>query len=58
VNSKLGNTSYATKKLALKAKKNMSLTKEAGAFPSWGKDEINKRQAELAQLAVRTWPLR
>jgi len=58
VNSKLGNTSYAVKKSALTAKKNMSLTKEAGAFASWGKDEINKRQERLAELAVKTWPLR
>jgi hypothetical protein len=58
VNSKLGNTSYAIKKTALKSKKNMSLTKDAGKFASWGKDEINKRQKKLAALAVKTWPLR
>jgi hypothetical protein len=58
VNSELGNTSYTLKKPALTAKKNMSLTKEAGKCASWGKDEINQRQNGLAELAVKTWPLR
>jgi Protein of unknown function (DUF1524) len=58
VNSKLGNTSFAIKKSALTAKKNMSLTKDCGKVSSWGKDEINKRQEQLAALAVKTWPLR
>ena len=58
VNSKLGNSSYAVKKSALTAKKNMSLTKDAGKFAQWGKDEINKRQERLATLALKTCPLR
>jgi hypothetical protein len=29
----------------------------AGNQPQWTKEEIAKRQQELAKIAVKTWPL-
>jgi Protein of unknown function (DUF1524) len=33
------------------------LTQEATQAASWTADEINKRQEELAKLALKAWPL-
>lgn len=57
VNSKLGNASFKIKKPALCAAE-YSLTREAATFDSWGVAEIAKRQDRLAELAVKTWPLK
>ena len=57
VNSKLGNASFEIKKSALNAAE-FSLTREAATFNSWGVAEIAKRQDRLAELAVKTWPLK
>lgn len=57
VNSKIGNFPYAVKKPALKGSE-YSLTREASEHTSWGIAEINARQQKLADLAVKTWPLR
>ncbi len=57
VNSKLGNSGYAVKKPKLLAA-DFELTKLAGIDSDWGQNEIEERQRKLAQLAVKTWPLR
>lgn len=57
VNSKLGNATFDTKKPALISSE-FSLTREAGAFKSWGVAEIAERQERLANLALKTWPLK
>ena len=56
-NQLVGNSGYDKKKPILAASK-FSLTKEAAKYDEWGVTEINARQAELAELAVLTWPLR
>lgn len=55
-NAELGNKRYADKRPTLQ-KSGLSLTKMVGKCPTWGKEQIAKRQAELADLAVETWPL-
>jgi hypothetical protein len=55
-NSAIGNDKFADKLPVLKAS-GFSLTREVASNTSWGVDEINKRQARLAVLAVKTWPL-
>ena len=56
VNSKLGNVRYSVKKVALQASQ-YSLTSETGNFNTWGPSEIEERQKQLAELAIKTWPL-
>lgn len=55
-NSALGNSSFAVKKPILLAS-GLTFTKMAGKATNWTKDEIVKRQKELAKEAVKTWPL-
>lgn len=57
VNSKIGNAAFKMKKTALAAC-SFSLTKDVTQYENWGVNEISKRQAELARLAVKTWPLK
>jgi hypothetical protein len=52
-----GNSGYTTKRPVLQASA-FSLTRRAGAYPTWGPNEIAARQASLADLAVETWPFR
>ncbi len=56
-NSAAGNSGYPVKKKALLASK-YSLTKSAGEYKEWTLDTIRERQALLAALAVKAWPLR
>lgn len=56
VNSKLGNVGFVTKKPAL-AQSPFSLTSSTAKSPDWGIKEISERQKQLADLAVKTWPL-
>jgi hypothetical protein len=56
VNSKLGNAKYSENLQAL-SDSEYSLTSEAAGFSTWGINEIAKRQAQLAELAIKTWPL-
>ncbi len=58
VNSKIGNEAYDVKKTALSAKENYSLTREVAIHDEWRTTEIIARQARLADLAVKTWPLK
>lgn len=55
-NSIVGNGSYPEKQPILAAS-TLTLTKMAGECDDWGVEEIKDRQATLAGLAVRTWPL-
>jgi hypothetical protein len=56
-NSGIGNVSYDKKKPEL-AKSKFSLTCDAANAKAWGPAEIATRQEKLAELAVKTWPLR
>ncbi len=56
VNSSIGNVAYKAKEPALKESK-FSLTSMTAGLSLWGKYEIEERQKELADLAVKTWPL-
>lgn len=56
-NNLVANGSYSSKKATL-AKSKFSLTSYCAQFTKWGIDEINARQATLAELAVVTWPLK
>jgi hypothetical protein len=56
-NVALGNKPFAQKR----AEYNQSaylLTKEIGEQQSWGMLQIGERQAKLAELALKTWPLK
>jgi hypothetical protein len=56
-NSDLGDIGYSSKKKTLEASA-FSLSKEAGTSTKWGPDQIAERQNRLAELAVKTWPLK
>jgi hypothetical protein len=56
VNSKLGSSEYADKKPVL-LKSDFSLTRDAAKYAVWGLAQIATRQAELAEIAVKTWPI-
>lgn len=55
-NSLIGNSTFADKKPLLKLSE-YKLTSEVAANRTWGIREIQERQANLAKLAVATWPL-
>jgi hypothetical protein len=55
-NSKIGDVTFDEKKKAF-ADSPFVLTKSVAKYATWGADEISKRQSELAELAVKTWPL-
>lgn len=54
-NSKIGNLAFSKKKPTL-ASSGFQLTKQIALGAKWGPDEIEKRQIELAKLAVKVWP--
>jgi hypothetical protein len=56
-NSALGDQGYEAKKPILLASA-FSLTRDAAKYPEWNFDTIRTRQKDLAELAVKTWPLR
>jgi hypothetical protein len=56
-NSTIGNSLFTAKKSTLKQSK-FSLTSSVAKNSKWGRSEIEARQAELATLAVKTWPLK
>lgn len=56
-NSTIGNVGFDDKKQALAASK-YSLTQTVAKEKKWDIATIDKRQNELAKLAVKTWPLR
>ncbi|MFT8644642.1 MAG: HNH endonuclease family protein, partial [Gluconacetobacter sp.] len=53
-NSIIGNSSFDDKKSHF-SQSSFDLTKEISNFKSWGSQEIEKRQVELAKLAVKRW---
>jgi len=55
-NSVIGNQSFAAKKPTFEAS-GYDLTKDVASKLVWGVKEIAERQAELAILAVQTWPI-
>jgi hypothetical protein len=55
-NTDIGNKPFSEKKVAYAASGYMT-TSEVATRSSWGLTEIEERQAELARLAVKTWPL-
>lgn len=55
-NSKADNVPYKQKEPTLKAS-DFSLTRMIAGKVEWTKDDIDQRQAELAQLAVKAWSL-
>lgn len=56
-NKVIGNKPFAEKKPILAAS-GFELTRNIAANPTWGPDDIQDRSAELAALAVKTWPIR
>ena len=55
-NSNLDNSSFEAKKVALAACQ-YKLTETMASEDDWGPDNVDVRQAKLAKLAVKTWPL-
>src|SRR5262249_28555207 len=56
VNNNIGNTSFTDKKPHYTASEYV-LTKNITKYNSWEPKDIEDRQAALANLAVKTWPL-
>lgn len=56
-NAAVGNEAFETKKPQYAASE-FRLTAEVATCPSWGPPDIEKRQAALAQMAVKTWPFK
>lgn len=56
-NSIVGNAAFDKKKPILAASP-YEFTRIAGQQKKWGTQEIEKRQAKLAEWAVKTWPIR
>ena len=54
-NGKIGSKPFSVKKPIL-AVSGFELTKTIGGEADWTKEGISKRQAELAELAVKVWP--
>jgi len=53
-NTDIGNESFDKKRKIL-AKSDFNLTKMVGLKESWGPKEIDDRQAQLAELAIKVW---
>jgi uncharacterized protein with ParB-like and HNH nuclease domain len=56
-NSSIGNSGFEAKKSAFKDSE-IALTSSVANYSAWGTQEIEKRQKELADLAIKTWPLK
>jgi hypothetical protein len=55
-NSKIGNYGFKEKKRAF-ADSPFTLTQLVAKFSKWGTDQVTERQIQLAEIAVKTWPL-
>jgi hypothetical protein len=55
-NVELGNAGFAKKKKVFE-ESGFEITREVIQYDNWGLNEINERQAKLAQLAVKAWPV-
>jgi hypothetical protein len=56
-NANLGDKSFAEKR-AVYAESPFKLTEKVAAFETWGPDQINQRQRDLAEIAVGTWSIK
>jgi hypothetical protein len=56
-NSRIGNKKFDDKKPYFKDSPYI-MTDYISKYESWGPDEINERQKELAKLAPKVWPIR
>lgn len=56
-NAAVGNEAFQGKKPQYAASE-FRLTSEVATFGSWGPEDIEKRQAALAKVAVKTWPFK
>lgn len=54
-NHSIGTSSFGDKKKAFAKEATNLLTVEIAGFDDWGKDSINKRQTDLAKLALKAW---
>ena len=55
-NNVVGGKAFEQKKATL-AKAGLALTKSIGEHTTWGAAEIEARQQELTQIAIRAWPI-
>jgi hypothetical protein len=55
-NREIGNLGFEAKRDAL-GKSGYDLTKQVAKYKTWTRDDIRDRQAQLAKLAVKTWPV-
>ncbi|SIR14602.1 DUF262 domain-containing protein [Solilutibacter tolerans] len=56
-NSKTGNDDFS-KKVEAYAKSSIALTKRISEFTEWTPDTIETRQKQMAELAVKAWPIK
>jgi hypothetical protein len=56
INDEIGNTSFDEKKNAYRSSKFL-LTRKLAEYKNWTTTSIEERQKELAEIAVKTWPL-
>ena len=56
VNSKIGNVGFSNKRAALEASP-FTMTSTVAKCSNWDAKAIAKRQSEMAELAVKAWPL-
>lgn len=57
-NEEIGDKDYKTVKSPVLSNSRFELTKITGDKTSWGPEEIIERQQRLAEIAVKTWPIR
>lgn len=56
-NSKVGNEDFA-KKREQYAKSSIMLTKKIAEFEEWTPESIDERQRQMAELAIKAWPVK
>jgi len=57
-NEDMGNAGFVSTKKAILSNSDFELTSAIGKYDDWGPGEIDKRQEQLAELAIKTWPLK
>lgn len=56
VNTEVGNSSFNEKAKNYRKSK-FNITSSIATYSKWGVEEIDKRQSEMAQLAIKAWPI-
>lgn len=56
MNVAIGNGGFSEKRQAYQ-KSNITITKQVAEYQSWSLDEINDRQAKMAKVAIKAWPV-